>query len=370
MFSQAVALYETFVSRRRLRRDPELRRDIDQWCAAELAPWRHQCPGEGAALLALNRTHPWLFVFVINKFGVRRVEKPRICASAGPVAEQRAQFYQAALARVVQRIEVSREIMIAIDVNDGPMPADNVPIFSFQKPRGSRNILLPDVDFFPGVASSLPSWLHFDRNRWSGKQHRAIFAGSTSGGAITADSLRNAPIPRLQSAAAFRDRPEVEFQLPGLAGCASAEAEAALRAMGHGRATVSWATQLQYRFIISMDGNGATCSRLPIILRSHSVLLKYDSPHALFYFRGLKPWLHYVPIANDADVLAVIEDARRDPARYRAIAKAGRGFRRRYLTQWMVDYYLERLVSLYLRRETIPLRSRKYAPSRELALTT
>ena len=368
MFSQAVELYETFVSKRRLRRDPGLRREIDQWCAAELAPWRDQSYGEGAELLALNRTNPWLFLFVINNFGVRRVAKPRICPTAGTVAAQRAQFYGAALARIVRRIEVTREIMIAIDVSDSPMQADTVPILSFQKPRGSRNVLLPDVDFFPSVASSLPNWLNVDRHRWSGKQHRAIFAGSTSGGAITVESLRQAPLPRLASAMAFRDRPEVEFHLPCLVGCASAEVEAALRAMGHGRAPVSWAAQLKYRFIISIDGNGATCSRLPIVLRSHSVLLKYDSPHELYYFRGLKPWVHYVPIAGDADVLAVIEDARHYPARYRAIAKAGREFSRRYLTQWMVDYYLERLVGLYLRRGTIPNQPRKRSATRELAL--
>ena len=319
-------------------------------------------------MLALNRTNPWLFLFVINNFGVRRVAKPRHCPTAGPVAEQRAQSYQTALARVVRRIEVTREIMIAIDVNDAPMQADTVPIFSFQKPRGSRNILLPDVDFFANVVGSLPNWLNVDRHRWSGKQHRAIFAGSTSGGRITTESLRDAPIPRLRSATAFRDRPEVVFQLPGLVGCASPEAEAALRAMGHGRAPISWATQLKYRFIISIDGNGATCSRLPIVLRSHSVLLKYDSPHELYYFRGLKPWVHYVPIADDADVLAVIEDARHQPARYRAIAKAGRDFRRRYLTQWMVDYYLENLVSHYLRRGTIPSPPRRRDVLRELAL--
>ena len=368
MFSQAIEVYETFASKRRLRQDPELRREIDRWCAAELAPWQDEGDREGAELLVLNRTNPWLFVFVINNFGVARVAKPRICPTAGPVAELRAQFYQAALTRVARRIGVMREIMIAIDVNDAPMQADGVPIFSFQKPRGSRNILLPDVDFFPAAASSRPSWLNFDRQRWSGKQHRAVFAGSTTGGPITTDTLRDAPLPRLRSAAAFRDRPEVDFQLPGLVGCTSAEAEAALRAMGHGRAPVSWATQLKYRFIISMDGNGATCSRLPIVLRSHSVLLKYDSPHEVYYVRGLTQWVHYVPIADDADVLAVIEDACHDPARYRAIAKAGREFSRRYLTQWMVDYYLERLVGLYFYRGTVPLRRRMPAPTRDLVL--
>jgi hypothetical protein len=39
-----------------------------------------------------------------------------------------------------------------------------------------------------------------------------------------------------------------------------------------------------------------------IALKSNSALLKYDSPHHLYYFKELVPWLHYVPIVERGDI--------------------------------------------------------------------
>ena len=67
----------------------------------------------------------------------------------------------------------------------------------------------------------------------------------------------------------------------------------------------SWTTSLRFKYLLSLDGNGATCARVFKILRSNSVLLKmeqkppFSEKSELFYFAGLEAWRHYVPVTED-----------------------------------------------------------------------
>jgi hypothetical protein len=110
---------------------------------------------------------------------------------------------------------------------------------------------------------------------------------------------------------------------------------------------MTWAEQLQYRFILSMDGNGATCSRVVIVLLSNSVLMKYNSDDVLFYFGGLQPWLHYIPLASDEDVERIIDIERRQPEQFEQMAVSGQLFARKYLNKAAVYHYTAMLLRLY-----------------------
>jgi hypothetical protein len=96
-----------------------------------------------------------------------------------------------------------------------------------------------------------------------------------------------------------------------------------------------------------MDGNGATCSRVAIALMSQCVLLKYNSDRVLYYFGGLQPWLHYVPVGEDADVERIIALEATDPARFARIAANGRAFARTYLGSANARFYTAQLLQLY-----------------------
>jgi hypothetical protein len=98
-----------------------------------------------------------------------------------------------------------------------------------------------------------------------------------------------------------------------------------------------------------MDGNGATCSRIAAALMSNSVLCKYDSIHELYYFPLLIPWVHYIPIHEDADVLKVIQMEKKDPGRFREIAENGTAFAKEYLSRESVNKYTSLLLSEYSR---------------------
>ena len=223
--------------------------------------------------------------------------------------------------------------------------AQDTPIFQFQKPNGSSAILLPDIDFLgldfyhqPGYADKIP---------YQEKATSAIFVGGTSGQVNTVETVREPVAPRLQAGKHFRGHPDIHFLLTTLSRCQNAEAEQALRDLGFGGPTVPWSEQFPHKFIISVDGNGATCSRVVIALKSNSALLKYNSPHHLYYFKGLVPWLHYVPIVEHGDIENIIKIERECPGTFASIAEEGRRFAETYINRQRVFQYVAELLTHY-----------------------
>ena len=107
-----------------------------------------------------------------------------------------------------------------------------------------------------------------------------------------------------------------------------------LREMGFGKGgMIAEKAMMTHKFIISMDGNGATCGRVAIALKSNSALLKYNSRHVLYYFRHLIPWRHYIPIDKDSDVEDIIRMELDNPGLFRFVASEGREFAERYLAK-------------------------------------
>jgi len=329
MYSQAADLIDTWTPRRHLHA-------LSGWCEHELAPWHQR--GSESGLHDLNAAHPWVFMFRITRHGATLVEK----SNADAPGQRRAGYYLRFLDRVARQAGV--EVLIAADLNDAPMASTGIPLFSFQKPTGSPNILMPDIDFLKPTHNSLPAWPTADWRPWSRKSHSAVFAGATTGGRVTRQAVDRLSLPRLRAGVFFQDKPEVVFRLPLLVACDSAETEATLRAMGFGVGPLTWREQFRHRCILSMDGNGATCSRVVIALRSNSVLLKYNSDHQLHYFAALTPWRHYVPIAQDSDVLDILQKPTAD---LHAIAREGRRFARTFLTRRAIERYMATLLRLY-----------------------
>jgi hypothetical protein len=53
---------------------------------------------------------------------------------------------------------------------------------------------------------------------------------------------------------------------------------------------------LNYKYLISVDGNTAAWQRVPWIMLSGSVPLLVDSSIESWFSSDIKPWIHYVPI--------------------------------------------------------------------------
>ncbi len=318
------------------------------WAMGEVAPWRFRPlrhVDANTAFDELNETLSWISVFRIANGMVTVAPKPPHVAPPGILPDRTAR-YERFLQSVMPFLPPGFSTTFCMCMGDAVAAPFDVPVFCFQKKAGWNIVLLPDIDFLNNEFYTAKR--QQDRVAYRDKQPMAVFAGSTTGGFITPEIARALSIPRLRSAQYFDGNTKVDFRLPTINQCSSPEAEAILRAYSFcQKPSLKWEEQFRARMIISMDGNGATCSRVAMALLSNSVLLKYESDHVLSYFAGLQPWVHYVPIAHDSDVEKVIEMEARDPEWFAQIAADGRLFAQTYLSAVSLRRYTAMLLRRY-----------------------
>ena len=322
-------------------------------CVGEIAPWLGRRLVYTEALAEYERynlTRRSLFLLRLENGAVRILDKPRfytreqLDADKSPLPLVNAAIAYRELLRGVAATKC-RDIdtVLAIELDDGGLTSDAFPIFVIQKVAESGSVLLPHYEFVQsGFHESCG-----DEIAYRDKSLKASFIGATTGGGhFGADSVRNLAFPRLRSAMFFRGHPLVDFRLTKIVQC-SPEAELLLREMGFGTGERPFEEQFAGKFIIAIDGNAGTCSRLTLSLKSNCVPLKYDSPHMVHYFSCLMPWLHYIPIGSDQEVETILEQERQHPGFLEYIADAGRRFFQSYLTRERITDYMAGLIRLY-----------------------
>ena len=332
--------------------------ELRRWVDAELAPWQNYRPGpdglDGDVRTNVDED-PSVFRISISNGIVTFHEKPpeQYLAQLGSAEvyrplRDRGLVYERFLQSVVDAFGVTGSAVLAIDLDDLVDRTFVGPMFRFQKVRGTSQILLPDVDMFHWdfYLSSLSE----DPVPFADKIDNAIFVGSTSGMQlpITRATVEELAHPRLRSAMYFKGHPDVRFELPSIVQCDGPETVEMIRALGLGSINRSWGEQFTHRYLISIDGNGATCSRVAVSLKSNSILMRYHSINGLYYFHGLQPWKHYVPVESDAEVAENIAALRSDPDRARSIAEESRVFYRAYLSRISVMRYTADLLQRYI----------------------
>jgi hypothetical protein len=56
---------------------------------------------------------------------------------------------------------------------------------------------------------------------------------------------------------------------------------------------------INYKYILDIDGNASTWDATAWKLNSGSVILKTESNWEQWFYKEYKPWVHYVPVADD-----------------------------------------------------------------------
>lgn len=322
--------------------------ELDHLVEQQIAYWRRHPPlagaAAGSALRDLNERSISAFVLALRGQRVGLWPKPEPSLPGQEPAERREQrqaflrraaLYRAFLERTLRRARLDCTFDVALDVNDFPADSPELPVIGFQKPHGGHNLLLPDVDFFH------QRWYRREQDALSYEQksNTACFVGSSTGGWLTVDTIRRHETPRLRAAAHFHGNPRVLFRLANAVQCRSDEARAYLESQPYFSRPLSWDEQLRHRFLISMDGNGAACSRLVKGLFSNSVVVKYASPHELYYFPALTPGTHYLSVSQDDDIERVLDTEAAHPGSFKPVSEAGQRFARRYLSiRSVMDY--------------------------------
>jgi hypothetical protein len=323
---------------------------VRSWCLKETAHWSARRLDFAAAVeqfRAWNDTRDDLFLFEIAGRRVSVAPKSAALQSTpfAKILHVRADHYRRHVQAVLDAHALTLSTMFVVAVADRAGVRGEAPVFGFQKTAGEPILLLPDIDFLTHDFYDAP--LYRDEVAFDDKTASAVFTGSTTGGEITMDIVRRLALPRLRAARRFSGSADVAFDLPNIVQCDSPETAAALAALGLPSRRRTWPEQFRHKFLLSMDGNGATCSRVAIALRSNSVLLKYESPHSLYYFSEMIPWKHYIPIGADDEVENIIALERRSPGLFQFIADEGKNFYYRYLRRRDILFYTASLLFAY-----------------------
>jgi hypothetical protein len=328
---------------------------IQAWCNRELFPWISagiEYPSMYKRFTELSSISTSIFVLEINGFSVRLADKvgftrDQLDSDDLNIPElRRVLLYKQFIEKALRLIKANIQVKMCLDIRDRPYREPGVPIFAFQKERDGRALLLPDIDFL-GLnfydASKFTDHLGYYE-----KHNHAVFVGATTGGGIiSSEQVRELQVPRIRSAVHFKGHKDIDFRVPKIVQCASVEVEKMIEALDIGGSSTSWAEQFKSRFLISMDGNGATCSRVAIALKSESVLLKYNSDHVLYFFGGLQPWLHYIPINSDDQIEYILNQEKSQPGLFAYIAEESKKFYKEFLTQEKLLIYTATLIKMY-----------------------
>ena len=188
----------------------------------------------------------------------------------------------------------------------------NVPAFMMFKNLNSihetNTLIMPDSTFLK------PSWRELIKKieeansiyNWDSKIEQLFWRGSTTGGKATYQyNIQNFDkFDRLKLVMLSKLYPEeinAFFINPNFS---TDESGRNLKKMfeilfGKENSYTKEAEHLKYKYLVSLDGNSATGTRVPWIMLSNSVLIKQNSRKIEWFYNAIKPYVHYIPIKSD-----------------------------------------------------------------------
>jgi len=169
-----------------------------------------------------------------------------------------------------------------------------IPIFVFAKNSSlsPKNILIPDFE-----ALGLFHLDHYGEIRWEDGVEKAVFRGAMTGGYFNVDNFEK--FPRSVAVRVSLDNPELIDARYTTLSQTSQPKEIATRYKEYFGKSLSVGQQLKYKYQLLIDGNTCAYSRALWQLFSGCVILKQNSENIQWYYRGIKPNIHYLPVSSE-----------------------------------------------------------------------
>jgi hypothetical protein len=103
----------------------------------------------------------------------------------------------------------------------------------------------------------------------------------------------------------------------------------------------------RWRYLLDIRGRGYS-GRLKLFLASRRLVFVQDRPDKEFFFEGLRPWVHYVPVSSDlGDLQSSLDTIKSRPSLEREIVHNAAEFSEKYLSRDFATQLLaSRLASL------------------------
>ena len=255
---------------------------------------------------------------------------------------------------ILTAIEKLNDMVVLPDVDfilsleDGFSEDVGVPLFVYAKSKtASSLVLMPDFKALTGYPS-LRREIENGNQKWSWekKTAKAFWRGSTTGGWLTTRNWDQ--IARVKLAIlAHRYPDKIDARLTGVVQC-DPEIPALIKAQGLTGNKVSQADHLKYKYLVDVDGNSCSFERYFWVLLSNSVVLKQITPNIQWYYDGLKPYEHFIPVKDDlSDLLEKIQWAQTHDTEAKQIAENATSFIKNELSAEDIFIYMTHLLKEY-----------------------
>jgi EGF-domain serine glucosyl/xylosyltransferase len=105
---------------------------------------------------------------------------------------------------------------------------------------------------------------------------------------------------------------------------------------------------LKYKYLLSMDGNAATGTRVAWIMLSNSVLFKQETNKMQWYYSALKPYVNYVPLNKRlTNIFSQIQWMKANDAEIRQISNNAQEFTENNLMPEHIEAHIVLLLNEY-----------------------
>ena len=175
----------------------------------------------------------------------------------------------------------------------------DLPLFSFAKNKQCPSILMPDFEALSECNENLKICEEASKAYpWKTKKEVIFWRGATTGGLFEIGNYLQ--FPRSKLVLLSRQNPQwLDAAFTALVQSTPDVYNLLLAQTRPLAEHTPIKNHFAYKYLMDVDGNSCTYSRCRWILLSNSVLIKPDSKNIQWYYKALKPWVHYVPVQSD-----------------------------------------------------------------------
>lgn len=227
-------------------------------------------------------------------------------------------------------------------VGDGPTIRDlPAPLFAFAKNCSDNGVvLIPDYEALTKAEFFLSHIKEGGKKYpWKQKFPKAVWRGATSGAVVNGENFL--ALPRSQVVAQSLRLPHlIDARYNHLCQCENPEEIRNKYPQFFGKLMKIY-KHLQYKYQILVDGNTCAYSRAYWQLFSNCLIFKHTSPNVQWFYKGLEPNVHYIPLRADcSDLAEKIEWAIQHDEEAQKISQNAHHFAKKNLMPEDIYYYL------------------------------
>jgi len=222
------------------------------------------------------------------------------------------------------------------------------PCFVFAKSDAVGNfVLMPDFKALCGYKKLRQQILDANpKFDWIKKKEQAFWRGSTTSGFFENNNWDQFCRGKLVLASLSQPK-QLDARFTSVVQ-STPEVPALMKKKGMIGKCVEKADHLNYKYLVDVDGNSCTYERCFWLLLSNSLVLKQITPNVQWYYGGLKPYIHYLPLKEDlSDLFEKIAWAKAHDEEAKAMARESTEFVKENLSAESIFQYLALLLTEY-----------------------